>query len=62
MTAYVVSGYGQAHAAGYDVDSGSLSQRGRLPACGAPRIIPDMRADLRAYVVYALELNSAAAS
>src|SRR5208282_3943127 len=26
MTAYVVSGFGQAHAAGYDVDSGSLSR------------------------------------
>ncbi|MGB6200273.1 MAG: MG2 domain-containing protein [Candidatus Acidiferrales bacterium] len=61
MTAYVVSGYGQSHAAGYDVDSDSLQ--------GAENFLhlalennPDMRADLRAYVVYALELNGAAAT
>jgi uncharacterized protein YfaS (alpha-2-macroglobulin family) len=59
MTAYVVSGYGQAHAAGYDVDSDSLANaEGFLHA--ALQNNPDMRADLRAYVVYALELNGAA--
>jgi len=61
MTAYVVSGFGQAHAAGYDVDSGSLS-RAEAFLHSALANNPDMRADLRAYVVYALELNSAAAS
>ncbi len=61
MTAYVVSGYGQAHAAGYDVDSDSLANaEGYLHT--ALQNNPDMRADLRAYVVYALELNGAAQS
>ncbi|MGD0841231.1 MAG: MG2 domain-containing protein [Candidatus Acidiferrales bacterium] len=59
MTAYVVSGYGQAHAAGYDVDADSLSNaenwlHSELAAN------PNMRPDLRAYVVYALEANGAA--
>jgi hypothetical protein len=61
MTAYVVSGYGQAHAAGYDVDSDSLTNaEGFLHT--SLQNNPNMRADLRAYVVYALELNGAAQS
>jgi hypothetical protein len=61
MTAYVVSGYGQAHAAGYDVDSDSLANaEGYLHS--SLQNYPNMRADLRAYVVYALELNGAASS
>ena len=58
MTAYVVSGFGQAHSAGYDLDADSLSHaedwlRKSLDSN------PNMRPDLRAYVVYALALNSA---
>ena len=58
MTAYVVSGFGQAHSAGYDLDAESLSHaedwlRKALDSN------PNMRPDLRAYVVYALALNSA---
>jgi len=58
MTAYVVSGFGQAHSAGYDLDAESLSHaedwlRKSLDSN------PNMRPDLRAYVVYALALNSA---
>ena len=61
MTAYVVSGYGQAHAAGYDVDSDSLAN-GEGYLHSSLQNYPNMRADLRAYVVYALELNGAASS
>src|SRR6266403_941999 len=58
MTAYVVSGFGQAHSAGYDLEAESLSHaedwlRKALDSN------PNMRPDLRAYVVYALALNSA---
>jgi hypothetical protein len=58
MTAYVVSGFGQAYSAGYDLDTESLSHaedwlRKALDSN------PNMRPDLRAYVVYALALNSA---
>jgi uncharacterized protein YfaS (alpha-2-macroglobulin family) len=58
MTAYVVSGFGQAHSAGYDLDGESLSHaedwlRKALDSN------PNMRPDLRAYVVYSLALNSA---
>jgi uncharacterized protein YfaS (alpha-2-macroglobulin family) len=59
MTAYVVSGYGQAHAAGYDVDADSLlNAENWLHSELAAN--PNMRPDLRAYVVYALEANGAA--
>jgi alpha-2-macroglobulin len=61
MTSYVVSGFGQAHAAGYDVDSDSLG-RAENYLHTALENYPAMRADLRAYVVYALELNGAATS
>src|SRR5579859_2832083 len=58
MTAYVVSGFAQAQAAGYGVDSTSLS-RAEKYLHGALANHPNMRDDLRAYVVYALALNSA---
>ncbi len=56
MTAYVVSGFGQAHSAGYDLDPESLShaQEWLRKALDSD---PNMRPDLRAYVVYALALN-----
>ena len=56
MTAYVVSGFGQAHAAGYDLDPDSLA-RAEEWLRKALNNNPDMRPDLRAYVVYALALN-----
>ena len=53
MTAYVVSGLGQAQAAGYKIEDKRLSDaRGWLHAQLAQH--PDMIPDLRAYVVYAL--------
>jgi uncharacterized protein YfaS (alpha-2-macroglobulin family) len=58
MTAYVVSGFGQARTAGYDLDAQSLSHaEDWLRRSLASN--PNMRPDLRAYVVYALALNSA---
>ncbi len=58
MTAYVASGFAQAQAAGYDVDSTSLSRAEKyLHDVLAQH--PNMRDDLQAYVVYALALNSA---
>ncbi len=56
MTAYVVSGFGQAHSAGYDLDAESMAHaqdwlRRALDSN------PNMRPDLRAFVVYALALN-----
>lgn len=59
MTAYVVSGYGQAQAAGYDVNRNSL-QRGQQFLRSALDQYPNMRPDLRAYVVYALESTGSA--
>jgi len=58
MTAYVVSGFAQAQAAGYDVDSTSLSHAEKYLHDTLAKH-PNMRDDLRAYVVYALALNSA---
>lgn len=58
ITAYVVSGFGQAHAAGYDVNPGSLSRAEEWLRAALDRY-PNMRPDLRAYVVYALALNGA---
>ena len=59
MTSYVVSGLGQSRAAGYDVDPQSL-QRAETWLHVTLTKYPNMRPDLRAYVVYALASNSAA--
>jgi uncharacterized protein YfaS (alpha-2-macroglobulin family) len=59
MTSYVVSGFAQAHAAGYDVEPDSLS-RAEKYLHNALAQHPNMRDDLQAYVAYALALNSAA--
>ena len=59
MTAYVVSGFGQAHEAGYDFDPEALKRaQDWLHSMLVQH--PNMRPDLRAYVVYALALNSVA--
>lgn len=59
MTAYVVSGFGQAREAGYDPGEGSLN-RAIAYLHTALSQHENMRYDLRAYVVYALALNHAA--
>jgi uncharacterized protein YfaS (alpha-2-macroglobulin family) len=59
MTSYVVSGFAQTRAAGYDVDAKSL-QRAENWLHGTLTQYPNMRPDLRAYVVYALASNDAA--
>ena len=59
MTAYVVSGFAQAHTAGYDIDASSL-QRAEKWLHDSLAQHPNMRNDLRAYVVYALALNGVA--
>jgi alpha-2-macroglobulin len=56
MTAYVVSGFGQAKSAGYEVDEQSIT-RAEKYLHNAIAHHPDMREDLRAYVVYALALH-----
>jgi hypothetical protein len=53
MTAYVVSGYGQAQAAGYDVHAQSLVKAALWLRATLDKY-PNMRPDLRAYVLYAL--------
>jgi alpha-2-macroglobulin len=58
MTAYVVSGYGQSQAAGYDVDHQSLLHGQQFLRSSLDHH-PDTKPDLRAYVVYALELTGA---
>lgn len=58
MTAYVVSGFGQAREAGYDPGADSLN-RAIEYLHNALAQHPSMREDLRAYVVYALTLNNA---
>jgi hypothetical protein len=59
MTAYVVSGLGQAKDAGYKIDDDRLNKgRGWLQSALAAH--PDMIPDLRAYVVYALATTGAA--
>ena len=59
MTAYVVSGLGQAKAAGYTIEDRRLTDgRGWLAAELAAH--PDMIADLRAYTVYALATTGGA--
>jgi len=58
MTAYVVSGYGQARAAGVNVDSDSLAHGVQFLSDSFAKY-PNMRPDLRAFVNYALALNGA---
>jgi hypothetical protein len=59
MTAYVVSGLGQAKDAGYTIDDSRLGKaRAWLQAALAAH--PDMLADLRAYTVYALATTGGA--
>lgn len=58
MTAYVVSGFGQARTAGYHPGEDSLA-RAETYLHNSISQYPNMRSDLRAYVVYALSLNSA---
>ncbi len=59
MTAYVVSGLGQAKDAGYMIDGNRLEKaRAWLQAALAAH--PDMIADLRAYTVYALATTGGA--
>ena len=59
MTAYVVSGLGQAKAAGYTIEDDRLNKgRNWLPATLAAH--PDMIPDLRAYTVYALATTGGA--
>jgi uncharacterized protein YfaS (alpha-2-macroglobulin family) len=53
MTAYVVSGLGQAREAGYKIDEGRLN-RGRQWLLTTLSQHPDMIPDLRAYTLYAL--------
>ncbi len=59
MTAYVVSGLGQAKVAGYKVDEDRLA-KGRAWLDSALQAHPEMIPDLRAYVVYALATTGGA--
>jgi uncharacterized protein YfaS (alpha-2-macroglobulin family) len=59
MTAYVVSGLGQARDAGYKVNDYQLN-KGRNWLISTLAAHPDMVADLRAYVVYALATTGGA--
>jgi len=59
MTAYVVSGLGQAKEAGFTVDDARLN-RGRSYLESMVKAHPDMIADLRAYTVYALATTGGA--
>ena len=59
MTAYVVSGLGQAKSAGYATDADE-SDKGRAWLLSALAAHPDMIPDLRAYVVYALATTGGA--
>jgi len=61
MTAYVVSGFGQARAAGYDPGAGTLNHAFAFLHSSLTQH-PNMRPDLRAYVVYALALNTVASA
>ncbi len=64
MTAYVVSGLGQAQAAGWNIETESTQpihlQNGRAWLVKALAAHPDMIPDLRAYVVYALATTGGA--
>ena len=59
MTAYVVSGLGQAKDAGYKIDDERLS-KGRAWLTSTLAAHPEMIADLRAYLVYALATTGGA--
>ena len=59
MTAYVVSGLGQAKQAGYEIDADE-GNKGRAWLEQALAAHPDMIADLRAYTVYALATTGSA--
>lgn len=59
MTAYVVSGFGQAREAGYDPGANSLNRAFEYLHSQLTQH-PNMRENLRAYVVYALALNNSA--
>jgi hypothetical protein len=59
MTAYVVSGLGQAKEAGYKVDEERIV-KGRAWLASALAAHPEMIPDLRAYVVYALATTGGA--
>ena len=59
MTAYVVSGMGQARDAGYKIDNDRLN-KGRAWLQSTLAAHPDMIADLRAYAVYALATTGGA--
>jgi uncharacterized protein YfaS (alpha-2-macroglobulin family) len=59
MTAYVVSGFGQAREAGYDPGADSLARALNYLHSSLSQHV-NMHEDLRAYVVYALALNNAA--
>jgi uncharacterized protein YfaS (alpha-2-macroglobulin family) len=59
MTAYVVSGLGQAKQAGYNIDADEGS-KGRNWLVSTLAAHPDMIPDLRAYVVYALATTGGA--
>ena len=66
MTAYVVSGLGQAQAAGYTIDSATAMgrpahlEKGRNWLIAMLAAHPDMIPDLRAYTVYALATTGGA--
>ncbi len=64
MTAYVVSGLGQAQAAGYKINGGVYPygrlDKGRVWLVATLSAHPEMVADLRAYVVYALATTGGA--
>jgi alpha-2-macroglobulin len=58
MTAYVISGFGQAREAGYDPGANSLNRAIQYLHNSLSQHV-NMHEDLRAYVVYALALNNA---
>jgi hypothetical protein len=59
MTAYVVSGLGQANGAGYKIDEDRMN-KGRAWLQSALAAHPEMIPDLRAYVVFALATSGGA--
>ncbi len=59
MTAYVISGMGQAQHAGYAIDEDRL-KKGRAWLGAQLEVHPDMIADLRAYAAYALSTTGKA--
>jgi alpha-2-macroglobulin len=61
MTAYVVSGFGQAEAAGYQVDP-DVTARAENYLLTSLDQSPNMEPNLQAYVIYALALNNAGKS